>query len=118
MIEKHFTLDRENGGPDDSFSLEPADLKDLCESTKIAWESLGKIDYHHKKSEVDNIQFRRSLYYVTDMKKGDIITDECIRSVRPGFGESPNKLEVIVGRKVNKDITFGTPVNISDIESE
>jgi len=118
IIEKHFTLDRENGGPDDSFSLEPADLKDLCESTKIAWESLGKIDYHHKKSEVENIQFRRSLYYVTDMKKGDIITDECIRSVRPGFGESPNKLEVIVGRKLNKDITFGTPVNISDIESE
>ena len=90
----------------------------MCESKKIAWESLGKIDYHHKKSDVENIQFRRSLYYVTDMKKGDIITDECIRSVRPGFGESPNKLEVIVGRKLIKDRTFGTPVNISDIESE
>ena len=93
IIEKHFTLDRNGGGPDDSFSLEPDDLKDLCESTYIAWKSLGKIDYDRKYSEMDNIKFRRYLYFIKSIKKGDLITKKHIKSIRPGFGVSPKYID-------------------------
>ncbi|WP_186365261.1 N-acetylneuraminate synthase family protein, partial [Siminovitchia fortis] len=86
IIEKHFTLDRNGGGPDDSFSLEPEDLKQLCVGAKTAWQALGQVDYGRKSSEQGNAQFRRSLYFVKDMKAGDVIDENCIRSVRPGFG--------------------------------
>ena len=69
IIEKHVTLDRNGGGPDDSFSLEPKGLSELCKGVKTAWESLGKVDYGLKSSEYDNIKFRRSLYCVKDIKK-------------------------------------------------
>src|SRR5690606_528058 len=71
IIEKHFTLDRKGGGPDDSFSLEPSDLIALCRDTKTAWQALGKVDYTRKASEQANIKFRRSLYFVKDMNAGD-----------------------------------------------
>jgi N-acetylneuraminate synthase len=116
IIEKHFTLDRCNGGPDDSFSLEPSDLKELCESAKIAWESIGCIDYSRKSSEEGNVKFRRSLYFVQDMKQGQIITKDCVRSVRPGFGISPNKFDYILGKRIKNNVNFGTPVKISDID--
>jgi len=74
IIEKHFTLDRKGGGPDDSFSLEPADLAALCRDSKTAWNALGKIDYGRKSSEQDNVKFRRSLYFVKDMNAGDVVT--------------------------------------------
>ena len=70
IIEKHFTLDRSRGGPDDSFSLEEKELMALCESSKIAWDSLGKVDYSRKESEKTNLKFRRSLYFIKDLKKG------------------------------------------------
>jgi N-acetylneuraminate synthase len=86
IIEKHFTLDRNGGGPDDSFSLEPDDLAALCRDSKTAWKALGQVDYGRKLSEQSNAQFRRSLYFVKDMKMGDVITEDCVRSVRPGYG--------------------------------
>ncbi|MFY9178938.1 MAG: pseudaminic acid synthase, partial [Venatoribacter sp.] len=76
IIEKHFTLDRKGGGPDDSFSLEPADLAALCQSSKTAWQALGQIDYSVKKSEATTLKFRRSLYFVKDLKAGDTITPD------------------------------------------
>ena len=85
IIEKHFTLDRSGGGPDDSFSLEKEELKDLCLSSKIAWESLGKVNYNRKPSEQTNQKFRRSLYFVKDLKKGDNISQDDVKSIRPGF---------------------------------
>lgn len=103
IIEKHFTLNRQSGGPDDSFSLEPHDLTRLCKDTKTAWRALGKVDYSRKSSEQGNAQLRRSLYFVRDMKAGDIITSECIRSVRPGFGLPPKFLEDIIGRTIKFD---------------
>ena len=113
IIEKHFTLDRSGGGPDDSFSLEPADLAALCQGAKTAWQALGRVDYGRKSSEQGNVKFRRSLYFVKDMKAGDVITADCIRSVRPGFGLAPKYLENIVGIKLKNAVAAKTPVNIS-----
>lgn len=116
IIEKHITLDRSGGGPDDSFSLERSDLADLCNSTEIAWKAMGKVDYGRKSSEVGNAQFRRSLYFVKDIKAGETITQEHIRSIRPGFGLPPKFYQDILGKKSTRDIDFGTPVNKSDFQ--
>jgi len=110
LIEKHFTLDRNGGGPDDSFSLEPAGLAALCRDSKIAWKALGEVNYGRKSSEQSNVQFRRSLYFVKDMKAGEVITADCVRSVRPGFGFPPKKLDWVIGQKVGKDVAINTPV--------
>jgi pseudaminic acid synthase len=110
IIEKHFTLDRNGGGPDDSFSLEPADLAALCRDSKTAWKALGQVDYGRKSSEEGNAQFRRSLYFVKDMKAGDVITEDCVRSVRPGFGLAPKYLVDVLGSKTTRDISANTPV--------
>jgi pseudaminic acid synthase len=110
IIEKHFTLDRNGGGPDDSFSLEPADLAALCRDSKTAWAAMGKVDYRRKSSEQGNVQFRRSLYFVKDLKAGDVITPDAIRSVRPGFGLAPKFQTQVVGLRVLRDVAANTPV--------
>ena len=110
IIEKHFTLDRGGGGPDDSFSLEPAELAALCQGAKTAWSALGRVDYGRKSSEQGNVKFRRSLYFVKDMKAGDVITPDCVRSVRPGFGLAPKYLDLVLGRHTSRAATCGTPV--------
>ena len=110
IIEKHFTLDRNGGGPDDSFSLMPTELEQLCRDSKIAFSAIGKVDYGPKSSEMGNIKFRRSLYFTNDINKGDIITKNCIRSVRPGYGLKPNLLETVIGKKAKKNIKKNTPV--------
>lgn len=115
VIEKHFTLDRSGGGPDDSFSLEPAELAALCRDSKTAWASLGQVDYGRKSSEQGNVKFRRSLYFVKDLNPGDIITADAVRSVRPGFGAAPKHLEELIGSKVKKAHIKNTPVIISQI---
>lgn len=109
IIEKHFTLDRNGGGPDDSFSLEPTELTALCRDSKTAWSALGKVDYGRKSSEQGNVKFRRSLYFVKDMKAGDIITEDSLRSVRPGYGLPPKALKDIIGKKIIRDISANTP---------
>jgi N-acetylneuraminate synthase len=111
IIEKHFTLDRSGGGPDDSFSLEPAEMAALCRDAKTAWQALGKVDYGRKSSEQGNVKFRRSLYFVKDMKAGEVITRECIRSIRPGFGLPPKYIDEILGCSVQSNITLGTAVS-------
>ena len=116
VIEKHVTLDRSGGGADDSFSLEPSEFKALCDGAKTAWEALGKVDYTRKSSEEKNMQFRRSLYFVKDIKAGESITHEHVKSVRPGFGLNPKYLETIIGKKVNSDKKYGDAVKKSDIE--
>jgi N-acetylneuraminate synthase len=109
IIEKHFTLDRTGGGPDDSFSLEPAELGQLCRDARTAWKALGKVDYGRKSSEQGNVKFRRSLYFVKDLKAGDVVTADALRSVRPGFGLAPKHLESLVGRRLNQDVFACTP---------
>jgi pseudaminic acid synthase len=110
IIEKHFTLDRNGGGPDDSFSLEPADLAALCRDSKTAWKALGEVDYGRKSSEQGNAQFRRSLYFIEDLREGDVITPQSIRSVRPGFGLSPKYFDQLVNLRVKTNVSRGTAV--------
>ena len=112
VIEKHFTLNRNGGGPDDSFSLEPADLQHLCQGAKTAWQALGKVDYGRKSSEQGNAQFRRSLYFVKDMKAGDVIDESCIRSVRPGFGLAPKYYDKLMGKTIKCDIIANTATSM------
>ncbi len=116
IIEKHFTLNRNGGGPDDSFSLEPEGLRHLCVGAKTAWQALGQVDYGRKSSEQGNAQFRRSLYFVKDMKAGDIINETCIRSVRPGFGLAPKFYEKLLGRKIKEDVLKNTAASFDIID--
>lgn len=108
IIEKHFTLDRNGGGPDDSFSLEPDELAALCRGARTAWDALGKVDYGRKSSEQGNVKFRRSLYFVRDLMAGETITADAIRSVRPGFGLAPRYFETLIGRRVKVAVGRGT----------
>ena len=116
IIEKHFTLDRSSGGPDDSFSLEPAELAALCRDIKTAWASLGRVDYGRKSSELGNVKFRRSLYFVKDLKAGEVITADAVRSVRPGFGLAPKEHSLIIGRRVLKNISKCSAVTWEVVE--
>lgn len=111
IIEKHFTLDRSGGGPDDSFSLEPSEMTALCQGVKTAWSAMGQVDYGRKSSEQGSLKFRRSLYFVKDMTAGELITPDCIRSVRPGFGLSPKMFDFTVGKRIAQSVKFGTPVS-------
>jgi len=117
VIEKHFTLDRSGGGPDDSFSLEPPEMAALCRDAKTAWAALGRVDYGRKSSEEGNVQFRRSLYFVRDLKAGEVITADAVRSVRPGYGLAPKHLGRILGRRTSIDVVSGTPV-LEDMTNE
>jgi pseudaminic acid synthase len=111
IIEKHFTLDRYGGGPDDSFSLEPSDLRELCHSSKVAWEAMGVIDYGRKSSEQGNVKFRRSLYFTENLTAGTIISSKSVKSIRPGYGLPPKFLEDIIGRKLLVDVKVASPVS-------
>jgi len=116
IIEKHFTLDRKGGGPDDSFSMEPADLVHLVQSSARAHGSLGTVDYGLKSSEIGNIKFRRSLYFVKDLREGEQITVDAVRSIRPGYGIAPKYLDSVVGSTVTQDVVFGTAVTFDLFE--
>lgn len=110
LIEKHVTLDRSGGGPDDSFSLEPAELATLVKDTNTAWQSLGRVNYEKTEAELGNIKFRRSLYIVKDVKQGELFTKDNVKSIRPGFGLAPNRLDDILGKTAQVDISAGTAV--------
>ena len=112
IIEKHFTLDRNGDGPDDSFSLEPHELKNLVRDANTAWRALGGVHYSLSESEKGNVKFRRSLYVIKDMKEGDIFTDENLRSIRPGYGLPPKYLNKLLGKKASKAIQRGTPISL------
>jgi N-acetylneuraminate synthase len=108
LIEKHFTLDRNEKGPDSEFSIEPNELTALCKETKDAWLSLGVAGYDRKPAEEANIKFRRSVYFVKDINAGDVITKEHIRRIRPGYGLPPKLEKGIIGKLAKKNIKAGT----------
>ena len=116
IIEKHFTLDRSGGGPDDSFSLEPTELAALCRDSKTAWSALGEVNYGRKSSEQGNAQFRRSLYFVKDLRAGDVITADAVRSVRPGYGAQPKEKGLLIGKRVLFDVKANTPVKMESVD--
>ncbi len=115
LIEKHVTLDRNGGGADDSFSLEPKELQLLCKDTKTAWLSLGNVNYEKTEAEKGNVKFRRSLYAVRDIAKGEKLTPENIKSIRPGFGLPPKYYEDVLGKHANIDIKAGTALKFDII---
>lgn len=117
IIEKHVTLDRNGGGPDDSFSLEPEELRALCTGAKTAWQAVGQVDYGRKSSEQGNVKFRRSLYFVKEIQAGEIITAEHVKSIRPGYGLSPKYLEEVIGRVSSCRVSRGMPVTKKYIDS-
>jgi len=111
VIEKHVTLSRDEGGVDAAFSLEPHELKQLVQETKTAWESLGKVQLGPTDEEVGSRVFRRTLYVCKDLKKGDILTSEAVRAIRPGFGLPVKYLDRVLGKKVVMDVSRGTRVD-------
>lgn len=112
VIEKHFTLSRAEGGVDSAFSLEPAELKNLVVETERAFLSLGQVQLDTQKSEQKSRQFRRSIYVVKDIKKGDLFTLDNIKVIRPGDGLAPKHFESLIGKKASRDFKFGTPLTI------
>lgn len=118
FIEKHFTLSRQNEGPDSSFSLEPEELKALCTNSKDAWLALGNASFERKESEKSNSMFRRSLYFVQDAIKGTILDEATVRSIRPGYGLAPKHYPNIMGRKLKMDVERGTPVSWEVLEEQ
>lgn len=118
LIEKHVTLDRNGGGPDDSFSLQQPELTQLCRDGKIAWGALGKVNYQRKESEKDNLVFRRSLYVVQDIKQGELFTAQNIRSIRPGYGLPPKHISQFIGQVATQDISRGTAVRWEHVSSD
>jgi pseudaminic acid synthase len=111
VIEKHFTLRRADGGVDSAFSLEPAEMASLVTETERAWQSLGSVKYGPTEAEKKSLVFRRSIYISADMKAGEVLSEENIRCVRPGKGLAPKFYEEVIGRKINQDVSKGTPLN-------
>jgi N-acetylneuraminate synthase len=110
VIEKHFTLSREEGGVDAAFSMEPHEMASLVIETERAWQSIGVIQYGSTKAEEASLKHRRSLYIVRDMKAGEVLTKENVRAIRPGNGLPTKYLEQLLGKTVKKDVKKGTPV--------
>jgi pseudaminic acid synthase len=111
VVEKHFTLRREDGGVDAAFSLEPEELLSLVIETERAWRSLGKIAYGPGESEKKSMSFRRSLYISRDTKAGELLTKENVRSIRPGYGLPPKFIDLVLGREIISDAAKGTPLS-------
>lgn len=111
VIEKHFTLSREDGGVDAKFSLEPKEMTQLVRECNVAYKSLGTINYNVQKQEEKSLAFRRSLYIVQDMKSGDVISEQNMRSIRPGLGLAPKYYEAVLGKRVKSDVSKGTALS-------
>lgn len=110
VIEKHFTLDRADGGVDSAFSMEPEEMKQLVIETERASQALGSIHYGRTPAEDKSLVFRRSLYIAEDIKAGDILTPTNLRAIRPGHGLEPKYYEIFLGKIVRHSVDRGTPV--------
>ncbi len=108
VIEKHFTLNRADGGVDSAFSMEPVEMAQLVIETERAWQSFGQVSYGPTETEKKSIQFRRSLYVVQNLKAGDRLTRENLRAIRPGLGLPTKYLEVVLGKVVKEDVARGS----------
>lgn len=115
VIEKHFTLSREDGGVDSAFSMEPEEMRSLVIETERAWQALGKITYGPTEKEKASLKFRRSIYVSKDIKAGERFTKDNIKIVRPGYGLSPKYYEEVLGRVSTKDLERGTPLSFGEL---
>ncbi len=116
LIEKHFTLDRAEGGVDSDFSLEPAELQELVNAAQIAKVAVGEATFEPTATEKTVLDIRRSLYVVAPIAKGEQFTPSNIRSIRPGFGMLPKHLDRILGRRATRNLQFGEPLEPSMID--
>lgn len=110
IIEKHLTLKRSDGGPDAAFSLEPAELKRLVKEIRETEKSIGRPMYQVAENEKESVTFRKSLFVVKDIKQGEKITIQNVRSIRPGYGLLPKYFTSILGKKIKKNLEAGTPL--------
>ena len=117
-IEKHFKLNDKECGPDTSFSILPKQLKSLCEECNIAFQAVSSNKLERSKSELSNKKFRRSLYFINNLKKGDYISKEDIKRIRPGFGIDPKFFDKIIGKKINKDVFRAERVSWNVIDTK
>ncbi len=115
LIEKHFTLDKKDGGLDDSFSINPKELKELVVETKRAWKSKGKVYYGISKSERASIIFKRSIYISKNIKKNELFTKKNIKVIRPNLGLHPKYFNQILGKKAKKNLFRANPLKLEDI---
>lgn len=115
VIEKHFTLSRSDKGPDSEFSLEPQELQRLCEEVKASWAALGSTGFSREKAEQGSKVFRRSLYIVEDVKKGEKLTDKNLRRIRPGLGMEAKFYGKALGQTVKRDLKKGEPLKSGDL---
>ena len=116
VIEKHFILDKSIGGADAHFSLDEKEFSEMVKAVRIAEKMLGTVDYKMTEKKKKSRQFSRSLFIVEDVKAGEKITKENVRSIRPGFGMHPKHFSNIIGKKINKDADKGTPLSFNLIE--
>ncbi len=116
VIEKHFILDRDLGGPDAVFSMEPEEFKEMVKSVRDVEKALGKVSYELSEKVEKSKVFARSLFVVKDMKEGECITEENVRSIRPGYGMHPKYFKEVIGKKIRKDVKKGTPLSWDLIE--
>jgi N-acetylneuraminate synthase len=107
-IEKHFTLDRADGGVDSTFSLEPHELRALVHETRQAWEALGAVSYGPTEAELASLVFRRSVYIARDLEAGDLLSTDNLRCVRPGLGLPPKYYDILLGKRVTRAVRRGT----------
>ncbi len=116
VIEKHFTLSRAEGGVDSAFSIEPAELTDLVEATEHAWQALGSVSYGPTEAERKSLRYRRSLYVVADVLAGQVLTRENVRAIRPGLGLQTKYLDILVGKRVVRNVARGTALTWDLVE--
>ncbi|WP_427338098.1 pseudaminic acid synthase [Caloranaerobacter sp. DY30410] len=113
VVEKHFCISREIENPDSSFSMEPHEFKKMVEDIRAAERAIGKVSFEVSEKEKINRQFRRSIFVIKDIKKGEVFTEENVKVIRPGYGLAPKYYEDILGRTASKDIERGTPIDWS-----
>lgn len=111
VIEKHFTLNRADGGVDSSFSMEPAEMTQLVVETERAWQAMGQVSYGPTAAEMKSLQFRRSLYVVKDLKAGEVLAPDNLRAIRPGLGLPTRYIDIFMGTKVARDVKRGTALD-------
>ena len=111
VIEKHFTLQRSDGGVDSAFSMEPQEMAQLVIETERAWQSMGKVQHGPTEKEKASLVFRRSLYVVADVKAGEKLTSVNVRAIRPGNGIAPKFYDEVIGKTAKRDISRGTPLS-------
>ncbi len=111
VIEKHFTLNRADGGVDSTFSMEPSEMAQLVLETQRAWQALGSVSYGATAAEEKSIVFRRSLYVVKDLQAGDVLTKDNVRAIRPGLGLPTKYIAQVLGKTVKRSVQRGTALS-------